>query len=267
MERQSSGETWLKKKRKKENSRLLQALPECCPSKQEYGICHIPVTYASPPDHLPSPKTTGAKPRRRARRQFPAALHSPNQTLMRSAQIKGGGERRNENSLRPQGRPNPIIPITPANHTLMMGIKMCWPRSSARQAPVQPSVSGFLQWWAAGGEGRVLQKCVHLCQFRHGGPGQVLGRRWAAESKKRNKRKGRRVTAELCAPTTRCSPLSRPPWHLSLPAHREKKKKGLWFTPSYSTLKREQFNPLKLPSWLPSEPLQTFPKPPVSAQI
>lgn len=139
------------KKERKENSRLLQALPECCPSKQEYGTCQIPVTYASPPDHLPSPKTTGAKPRRRARRQFPAALHSPNQTLMRSAQIKGGGERRNENSLRPQGRPNPIIPITPANHTLMMGIKMCWPRSSARQAPVQPSVSGFLQWWAAGG--------------------------------------------------------------------------------------------------------------------
>lgn len=108
-----------------------------------------------PHDRLPSPdpKQRGAKPRRRARRQFPAALHSPNQTLMRSAQIKGGGERRNENSLRPQGRPNPIIPITPANHTLMMGIKMCWPRSSAsaRQAPVQPTVSGFLRWWAAGG--------------------------------------------------------------------------------------------------------------------
>lgn len=67
--------------------------------------------------------------------QFPAALHSPNQTLMRSAQIKGGGERRNENSLRPQGRPNPIIPITPVNHTLMMGIKMCWPRSSPARQP------------------------------------------------------------------------------------------------------------------------------------
>lgn len=141
------------KKKHTKKSRLLQVLPECCPSKQQSAICQISVTYASPPDHLPSPKTTGAKPRRRARRQFPVALHSPNQTLMRSAQIKGGGERRNENSLRPQGRPNPIIPITPANHTLMMGIKMCWPRSSAsaRQAPVQPSVSGFLRWWAAGG--------------------------------------------------------------------------------------------------------------------
>lgn len=143
------------KRKCKENSRLLQALPECCPSKQESVVGHIS-RPSTPSRRLPPvarPKTTGAKPRRRARRQFPAALHWPNQTLMRSAQIKGGGERRNENSLRPQGRPNPIIPITPANHTLMMGIKMCWPRSSAsaRQAPVQPGVSGFLWWWAAGG--------------------------------------------------------------------------------------------------------------------
>lgn len=159
MERQSGSEPKAQKQRQKpkkeckENSRSLPALPECCPSNENLLSVRFQSTTSPLLTTSPSPKTTRAKPRRRARRQFPAALHSPNQTLMRSAQIKGGGERRNENSLRPQGRPNPIIPITPANHTLMMGIKMCWPRSSAsaRQAPVQPSVSGFLRWWAAGG--------------------------------------------------------------------------------------------------------------------
>lgn len=132
-------------------------------------ICYLWFQSPTPPllTTSPSPKTTRAKPRRRARRQFPAALHSPNQTLMRSAQIKGGGERRNENSLRPQGRPNPIIPITPANHTLMMGIKMCWPRSSAsaRQAPVQPSVSGFLRWFGRRGKDEPCRSAFICASF------------------------------------------------------------------------------------------------------
>lgn len=39
------------------------------------------------------------------------------------------------NSLRPKGRPNPIIPITPPNRTPITGIKMCWPQSSPTCQP------------------------------------------------------------------------------------------------------------------------------------
>lgn len=191
---------------------------------------------------------------------------------MRSAQIKGGGERRNENSLRPQGRPNPIIPITPANHTLMMGIKMCWPRSSAsaRQASVQPSVSGFLRWWwwwAAGGRTSLAQvrSSVLVSAQRSG---ERSGSALSSEKKGRRRRKkqgavgrGRTVCSHYTVFSFVTAPLA--PFVAGSSREGRKKKKGLWFTPSYSTLKREQFNPLKLPSWLPSEPLQPFLNPPV----
>lgn len=49
--------------------------------------------------------------------QFPAVLHQPMQTLMRSVQIRSREEEEKGNSLRPQGQPNPIIPITPLSHT------------------------------------------------------------------------------------------------------------------------------------------------------
>lgn len=69
------------------------------------------------------------------------------------------GRRREEkgNSLRPQGRPNPIIPITPLNHTLMMGIKMCWPRSTPT---LQPSAAECV-WSRAVAAGK--DECEGVC--------------------------------------------------------------------------------------------------------
>lgn len=90
--------------------------------------------------------------------QFPAVLHSPIPTLMRSVQIKGGEEK--ENSLRPQGRPNPIIPITPLNHTLMMGIKMCWPRSTPT---LQPSAAECVRGRAVAAGKDECEGVCYLC--------------------------------------------------------------------------------------------------------
>lgn len=61
------------------------------------------------------------------------------------------------NSLRPQGRPNPIIPITPLNHTLMMGIKMCWPQSTPT---LQPSAAECV-WSRAVAAGK--DECEGVC--------------------------------------------------------------------------------------------------------
>ncbi|KAM7419157.1 hypothetical protein PAMA_016332 [Pampus argenteus] len=61
------------------------------------------------------------------------------------------------NSLRPQGRPNPIIPITPLNHTLMIGIKMCWPRSTPT---LQPSAAVCV-WSCAVAAGK--DECEGVC--------------------------------------------------------------------------------------------------------
>lgn len=100
--------------------------------------------------------------------QFSAVLHSPIQTLMRSVQIKGGGEEKG-NSLRLLGRPNPIIPITPLNHTLMMGIKMCWPGSTPT---LQPSAAECV--WShtvAAGKDKCEEGVCYLC-----GPAQQYGR-------------------------------------------------------------------------------------------
>lgn len=59
---------------------------------------------------------------------------------------------------RPEGRPNPIIPITPPNHTLMMGIKMCRPpiftHSSARCSRV------CLNKWSSCWEGRARRSAL-----------------------------------------------------------------------------------------------------------
>lgn len=73
------------------------------------------------------------------------------------------GRRREKkgNSLRPQGRPNPIIPITPLNHTLMMGIKMCWPRSTPT---LQPSAAECV-WSRAVAAGK--DECEGVCYLRY----------------------------------------------------------------------------------------------------
>lgn len=86
-------------------------------------------------------------------------------------EISADQERRREekgNSLRPQGRPNPIIPITPLNHTLMMGIKMCWPRSTPT---LQPSAAECV-WSRAVAAGK--DKCEGVCYLR--GSAQQYGR-------------------------------------------------------------------------------------------
>lgn len=108
------------------------------------------------------------KPKRHTYWQFPAVLHSPIQTLMRSEQIKRGEEEEKGNSLRPQGRPNPIIPITLLNHTLMMGIKMCWPRSTPTP---QPSAAECI-WSRAVAAGK--GECEGVCYLR--GSAQQYGR-------------------------------------------------------------------------------------------
>lgn len=79
------------------------------------------------------------------------------------------------NSLRPQGRPNPIIPITPPNHTLMMGIKMCWPRSS----PVRQPSAAECVWILAVAAGK--DKCEgvrYLCSTAQQSRRVQVGTMW-----------------------------------------------------------------------------------------
>lgn len=153
---------------------------------------------------------------------------------MRSAQIKGGGERRNENSLRPQGRPNPIIPITPANHTLMMGIKMCWPRSSPAR---QPSAAECV-WIPAVAAGKDKSwRSALICAVRHSSLGVFRSALCGEKGSQQNYTAFSFVTAcgTFCASSWKQG--ERPMIHPKL----------------LSMLRKEQFNPLKLPPWPPSE--------------
>lgn len=98
------------------------------------------------------------------------------------------GRRREEkgNSLRPQGRPNPIIPITPLSHTLMMGIKMCWPRSTPTPQPDAAECVGS----RAVADGKDDVKESVICAVQHSSMG-VFG-------------------SALCSETGRCKSSSLP---------------------------------------------------------
>lgn len=158
------------------------------------------------------------------------------------------GRRREEkgNSLRPEGRPNPIIPITPLNHTLMMGIKMCWPQST----PTRQLSAAECVWSRAVAAGK--DECEGVCYL-------------CASAQQYGRVRVGTVRWKGCSRTLRSHLhcvlfffLLQPAAHFGANSGAvETERKSPRLPQSCSAIKKEQFNPLKLTPLLPS--LSPFP--------